>query len=104
MDLVVVYSGMEFFSYFKTLDQKNSFTKYIQHLPRSSKPVLETGNEIISLTSIAQITPPLPKTMLTPPSALKVHEPYIRHQSVESTFLVALFLVNQATRFVMTLP
>ena len=39
--------------------------------------------------------------MLTPPPALKVHEPYIRHESGESTFLVALFLVNQATRFVM---
>ena len=39
--------------------------------------------------------------MLTPPLALKVHEPYIRHESGESTFLVALFLVDQATRFVM---
>ena len=39
--------------------------------------------------------------MLTPPLALKVHEPYIRHESGESSFLVALFLVDQATRFVM---
>ena len=39
--------------------------------------------------------------MLTPPLALKVHEPYIRHESRESNFLVALFLVDQATRFVM---
>ena len=39
--------------------------------------------------------------LLTPPPALKMHEPYIRHKSGESTFLVALFLVDQATRFVM---
>ena len=42
--------------------------------------------------------------MLTPPLALKVQEPYIRHERGESTFLVALFLVDQATRFVMPLP
>ena len=44
---------------------------------------------------------PFQKMMFTPPSALKVHKPYIRHENAESTFPEGLFLENQATRFVM---
>ena len=44
---------------------------------------------------------PLQKMIFTPPSALKVYDPYIRHESVESTFLVAFILKNRGARFVM---
>ena len=32
--------------------------------------------------------------MLTPPSALKVHEPYIRHKSGESAFIRAFIKIQ----------
>ena len=36
-----------YFSHFQTLDTKTSFTKDFPSLPRTPKPVLETGNGII---------------------------------------------------------